>query len=283
MIIKAPAKINLAINVLNKRDDGYHNIDIVSLPLALHDSIEIEECPVKLGCGTLVTSDDDSLLCDESNLVYIAYREMEKEFNLKSSFSIHIYKKIPPEAGLAGGSADAAAVIRGLTKIKKIKATDKQLIEVAKRIGSDVPYCLFNTPSRIKGMGEKVERIKVRKRYQVLLIKPFKGLSTKKVYELSDDIPVKQQDNEALVKALENGDDSMVEQYMINGLQPAAVKLLPEIEEIIEKLRAEGLNLIMMSGSGSTVFALNDNFKKLEKISRKFEDDYDVFLTTTTK
>ncbi len=279
MIIKAPAKINLAINVLSKRPDGYHDIDIVSLPLMLHDSIEITEYPSK--CGTFVTSDDTSLLCDESNLVYIAYREMKKEFNFACSFRIHIYKRIPLEAGLGGGSADAAAVIKGLVKLKKLKIDDDKLIEIAKKIGSDVPYCLFNTPSRIKGMGEDVKPISVKKKYHVLLIKPLQGLSTKDVYELSDNIPCERQDISLLEKALKDGDDSGVEKYMINGLQPAAIKLLPEIETIIEKLKAENLRMIMMSGSGSTVFALSDDGKTLEKIAKKFDDDYDVFLTTT--
>ena len=109
----------------------------------------------------------------------------------------------------------------------------------------------------------------------------MQGLSTKNVYELSDTIPCEKQDISLLEKALKEGDDSGVEKYMINGLQPAATKLLPEIETIIERLKAENLHMIMMSGSGSTVFALSDDFKTLEKIAKKFEDDYDVFLTTT--
>ena len=279
MIIKAPAKINLAINVLGKRPDGYHNIDIVALPLMLHDSIEIVEYPAK--CGTFVTSDDTSLICDESNLVYIAYREMKKEFNFDCSFRIHIHKRIPLEAGLAGGSADAAAVIRGLVKLKRLKVSNEKLIEIARRIGSDVPYCLFNKPSRIKGMGEEVITIPVKKRYHVLLIKPLKGLSTKEVYEHADEIAGEKQDISLLEKALKEGDDKNVVKYMVNGLQPAAIDMLPEIGKIIDKLKDQQLDMIMMSGSGSTVFALSDNGKQLEKIARKFEDEYDVFITTT--
>lgn len=279
MIIKAPAKINLAINVLRKRPDGYHDIDIIALPLMLHDSIEIIEYPARF--ETFVTSDDTSLICDESNLVYLAYREMKKEFNFNCSFRIHIYKRIPLEAGLAGGSADAAAVIRGLVKLKKLKVKDEKLIEIAKRIGSDVPYCLFNKPSRISGMGEEIKSIQVKKRYYVLLIKPHQGLSTKKVYQLADDIPGEKQDINLLEKALKEGDDKAVKDHMVNGLQPAAVKLLPEIAEVIERLKEKGLNIVMMSGSGSTIFALSDNYRKLEKISREFQSDYDVFLTAT--
>lgn len=279
MIARAPAKINLAINVLNKRPDGYHDIDIISLPLMLHDSIEITEYPAR--CGTFVTSDDTSLLCDESNLVYIAYREMKKEFNFKCSFRIHIYKRIPLESGLAGGSADAAAVIRGLVKLKKLKVSQDQLVEIAKRIGSDVPYCLFNRPSRITGVGEKIREISVKKKYHVLLVKPLQGLSTRAVYEMSDQLGNVTHDISLLEKALKEGNNSDIKKYMANGLQPAAIKLLPEIQEIIDRLKSKQLDLVMMSGAGSTVFALSENYRQLEKIAKEFDDEYDVFLTTT--
>lgn len=280
MIFKAPAKINLALDVLDKREDGYHNIDIVSVPLALHDSIEIEEYPER--CGTYLTSDDTSLICDESNLVYIAYRAMKKAYNFHSGFRIKIYKKIPTEAGLAGGSADAAAVINGLAKIKKIQMTDQEKIAIAQQIGSDVPYCLFNKPCRVQGMGEKLNFIQIKKVYSVLLVKPVTGLSTKEVYSMCDNGTSEKPDITQLIKGLEMGDNNLIKANMKNGLQKAAIEMLPEIGILINSLKENGLDMVMMSGSGSTVFALSENIKTLENISKKYEDDYEVYLTNIT-
>ncbi len=280
MIIKAPAKINLAIDVKDLRPDGYHNIDIVSLPLELHDSIEIEDYPERF--GTYLTSDDTSLLCDESNLVYVAYRAIKKAFGLHSGFRIKIFKKIPMESGMAGGSADAAAVINGLIKLKKLQATDQQKIDIAKLIGSDVPYCLFNRPSRIEGMGEKLTFINTHRNWNVLIIKPEQGLSTKEVYKVSDTYEKDHPDIPALVKALEKNNDAIIKANMLNGLQKTAISLLPEVGNLISRLKGEGLDYVMMSGSGSSVYALSSDEEKLKAIAQKFDDDtHTVWVTKT--
>lgn len=282
MIIKVPAKINLAIDVKEKRPDGFHNIDIVSIPLELHDSIEIEEYPERY--GTYLTSDDLSLICDESNLVYIAYRAIKKMCGLHSGYRIKIYKKIPIQAGLAGGSADAAAVINGLVKMKKLNLTDQQKIDVAKGIGSDVPYCLFNKPTRVTGMGEILEFIpKILTNYGVLIIKPEKGLSTKDVYEKTDTEDYKQVPNiPQLIKGLQNDDEELIAESMGNGLQKAATDILPEIQNILDKMKQNGLKMSMMSGSGSAVFALSKDVKKLTTVAHMFDDDsHDVWITRT--
>jgi 4-diphosphocytidyl-2-C-methyl-D-erythritol kinase len=281
MIFKAPAKINLALDVLDLRPDGYHNIDIVSLPLELHDSLEVEEYPERF--GTYLTSDDTSLLCDESNLVYQAYRAMKKAIGLHSGFRIKIYKKIPMEAGLAGGSADAASIINGLNLMKKANMSDAAKIEIAKQIGSDVPYCLFNKPSRIRGMGEQIEIINnVKKTWGVLIVKPEQGLSTKEVYKRCDGMDKDRPNIPGLIKGLQTGNDDQIAKCMGNGLQKTSISLLPEIGNIIQRMKDMGLNMVMMSGSGSSVFALNEDYKRLERISREFDDDtHDVYVTKT--
>lgn len=278
MIFKAFAKINLAIDVLEKRDDGYHNIDLICVPLELHDFIEIEEYGER--CGTYVTSDDTSLICDESNLVYVAYRAVKHKYNLHAGFRIKIYKRIPTAAGLAGGSADAASIINGLIKMKKLNVSDKDKINIGLEIGSDVPYCLFNKPSRIQGKGEIITPIKIKNPYFVLLIKPQQGLSTKDVYEQADICLRDKPDIEGVIKALEKDDEKLLEKSMKNGLQHAAIELLPEIEEIINELKENDMNLSMMSGSGSTVFTLSHNLKKLKSLKAMFEDEgYQAYLT----
>lgn len=280
MIIKAPAKINLGLDVLNLRPDHYHNINIVSIPLELHDSLEIEEYPERY--GTFLTSDDNSLMCDESNLVYIAYRKMKHEFGFHSGFRIKIYKRIPMEAGLAGGSADAAALINGLIKMKKLQVSEEQKIAIASSIGSDVPYCLYNRPTQVQGMGEKLTFIKAKKNYHVLIIKPEQGLSTKEVYHQSDLMEKDHPDIPTLIAGLEHGDDKRVLKGMGNALQKAATYLLPEVQSIIDDLHASGLDMVMMSGSGSAVFALSDDEKKLEELKKKYDSSSAyVYLTKT--
>ena len=282
MVFKAFAKINLAIDVLDKREDGYHNIDLICVPVELHDFVEIEEYKSKY--GTYVTSDDPGLICDESNLVYVAYRAMKKEYNFDSGLRIHIHKKIPTMAGLAGGSADAAAVINGLKKMKKLNITDEKMIEIASSIGSDVPYCLFNKAARVQGKGEKLTPIKLKEAYYVLLVKPQQGLSTKDVYIQSDSCYKDKPNIKELIEGLEEGDEEKIKANMKNGLQHAAIELLPEIGELISRLNAEGLEMTMMSGSGSSVFSLSKNLKLLQKIASKFKNEgYDVFVPRMIK
>lgn len=280
MIIKAPAKINLAIDVKDLRPDGYHNIDIVSLPLELHDSIEIEDYPERY--GTYLTSDDTSLLCDESNLVYVAYRAIKKAFGLHSGFRIKIYKKIPMESGMAGGSADAAAVINGLCKLKHLNATDQQKIDIAKLIGSDVPYCLYNRPSRIEGMGEKLTFINMHRNFHVLIIKPEQGLSTKEVYKFSDSYEKDVPDIPQLIKGLEKNNDALIKANMLNGLQKTAIHMLPEVGNLIDSLKKDGLEFVMMSGSGSAVYALCEDEDKLRRLAAKYDDDNHMVWVTKT-
>lgn len=279
-IIKAPSKINLAIDVLNKREDGYHDIDIVTLPLQLHDSLELEVFPAKY--GTFLTCDDNSIICDESNLVYKAYRLMKKKYNFDSGMRIKIYKNIPVEAGLGGGSADAAALINGLNKIFKLKMTDQEKIDIAIQIGSDVPYCLFNRPARMRYKGDQLDFIDVKKNWAVLLIQPDQGLSTGGVYKVSDTIKGDKPDIEKLIEGLKLGDDKLIQENMKNGLQNASISILPEIKILIDKLKEEGLTKVMMSGSGSTVFALDEDVNKLKKIAKKFEDEHhSVWISKT--
>lgn len=280
LILKAPAKINLAIDVLNKRDDGYHNIDIVTIPLELHDSLELETYPKKY--GTFVTSDDSSLICDESNLVYISYRLMKSTFHLEPGLRIKIFKRIPMEAGLGGGSADAASVINAINKIHKLNLTDQQKIDLAIQVGSDVPYCLFNKPARIEKKGEKLTFLNLKKNYYVLLIQPNMGLSTAGVYKLYDKVGGDKPNIDKLIQGLETNNDKLIEDNMVNALQKAATIALPEIGNIINKLKDAGLKKVMMSGSGSTVFALDEDKEKIKNIAKLFNDDnHSVWVTKT--
>ncbi len=281
MIVKAHAKINLALNVEGKREDGYHELDMIMMPIELHDSIEITVLPpVYL---SHVTCDDFSLESGKYNLATIAINRMKEYFSIQKSFRIHIHKCIPMSAGLGGGSANAAAVMLAINEACKLHATKEQLIEIGKSIGADVPFCLFNQPARARGIGEQLEMIPCSKerKWNVLIVKPVRGLSTKAVFaELDQTTPSKRANIEQIQKALETGDYDILKESVGNQLEAPAQKLLPEIAVLEESLRADGADIVQMSGSGSAVFAMSENSKNLKKLFQKYDKlGYIVELT----
>jgi len=280
MYIKAPAKINLALNILDKREDGYHDLDMIIVPLDLHDSIEIE---IFRGSDTTyITCDEVSLASNKYNLASIAIKKARDIYHFKENFEITIHKEIPISAGLGGGSANAAAVLIAIFKLLKITPTKQELIDLAKTIGADVPYCLFNTPSRVSGIGEFVEPIACKNKYFVLIVKPQQGLSTKEVFSQCDQKTYKNADIPTIIDALKTGDDVLLSNNMSNALQDTAINMLPAIKDIIDGLHKDGLSAVMMSGSGSAVFALSHDHHLLSKLEKKYDNlGYEVVLTKT--
>lgn len=280
--VKAYAKINLALNVYDRKEDGYHNIDMVTIPLDLHDIIELELLPK--GYESYITSDDDSLPTDESNLSNKAFRKMKEKFHIDKNVLIHIYKRIPMCAGLGGGSADAAAVINATLKAIKLKPSQEDLISLASSIGADVSFCLYNKPARCRGIGEKLDFITLKKRYHVLLIKPNEGVSTALAYQTFDELETKPQlsNIERLIEGLKIGDEKIIAEEMKNSLQECAIKIVPEIKNIIDTLKKNGFPLTMMSGSGSTVFCMSLNHHAILEEYKKFSKlNYTVIVTQT--
>lgn len=279
MIIQAYGKINLGIDVLNKRDDGYHNIDIVSIPLELHDSIEVYEIPSSN--QTYITSDDPTLLCDENNLAYKALSVIKKHYDFKRSYRIHIFKRIPSEAGLGGGSADAGAVIRVLCKLLKINPESEEILQLAAQVGSDVPFSVLNKPTRLKGMGEQLLPIDLKKSYYVLLVKPNKGLSTKLVFDEFDAGKyTSNHDLTELVETLESKEKQLTNSLLYNALEKPAINLCKDVEIVLNKMKELGLDLYGMSGSGSCCYALSEDKEFLEKIQKEFPEN--LYMTYVT-
>ncbi len=282
IVIRALAKINLAIDVLGKRDDGYHNIDTVTIPLKLHDSIEIT--PLPHTARTYLVSDDPTIICDESNLAFRAFHLMTEKYRLEGAYKIFIYKKIPVEAGLGGGSADAAAVLRAFNAVlpKDVDRT-QEMKDVGLSIGSDIPFCLENKPARVEGKGEKLTPIKVKYPYHVLIVKPDVGLSTASIYKALDGIDtssIPRPNIPALIEGLAKDNRDLIYENMINILTVPAVKALPLIGDILDQFAMMGLDLCGMSGTGSACFALSKDRKLLERAVRAFEQQgYSCFLT----
>lgn len=281
MIIKSYAKINIALNVLGKEENGMHQIDTIMLPLELHDSLEIQE--LKANKDSFVTLADYRVGEIPHNIVTTALQKMLALKGSNNKFKININKNIPLSAGLGGGSSNAAATMLGIKNMLKLSITKEKMNQIAFEIGSDVPFFLTNVPARVRGQGEKIEPIFVKNNYYVLIVKPFEGLSTREVYEKSDELTLEKVDIDSVVQALKEGDDATLAQVMKNALEKPALKLLPEIAEIKEKLFSMGFEMVLMSGSGSAVFAMSTDKKALRRASWVFGKTHDVELTRVLK
>lgn len=283
MIIKAFAKINLAIDIKKKDENGYHDIDMVTLPITLHDVLEMEQLISRH--GIFITSDDPSLICDEGNLAFKALKAMEDNFSFSKGYRIQIYKRIPMNAGLGGGSADAAGIIRAICKLYNMNAHDPKIIKVARSIGSDVPFCLLNKPARVLGTGENIIPLDNKLDYHVIIIKPHKGLSTKDVYEKYDTIPEEEREHpdiSALIEAIKIGDEQKMFENMKNGLYKPASLLCPVISGILNDFKKMGFPLYSMTGSGNACFALSKDLEQIEKAKNYFTSLNYITITAST-
>ena len=282
MYVKAPAKINLYLDVLDRREDGYHDLDMVMLPLELHDTIDFERVPSAR--YTHIVSDTIERQVIKHNSIYRTHELLVSEYNYNQNFIIRVHKEIPIYAGMGGGSSNAAAAFRYFVKRGRLKLSEEEQIKLCLKIGADVPFCLKNVPAHVEGIGEKVTPIKVKKQFLVLVIKPKQGLSTKDVFTACDKYELKHGNVKDVIKALEEGDEKLLAKSMFNSLEEVSIALCPEIAEIKEMLKKDGFKCVLMTGSGSCVYALTSNstlaFSKYLKYEHK---GYEVYLTKTAK
>lgn len=273
MIVKAFSKVNLALKINEKDENGYHKLESVMVPLKLHDVIEIE--PITNGWrDDAVISDDFDLANTKINSVQKTLALLRERFHYETRFNVEIHKEIFLQSGLGGGSSDAAAVMRAVIKFLKLEISDEELVKLALKIGSDVPFFLFNKPAIVKSYGEEIETFDFKSnKFTVLLVKPKEGLSTKTVFEEFDKNRVESTVNMEDVKELliKNDLDGLQETCK-NALEPAAFKLLPEIESIVRLLKLKGFEYVHMTGSGSCVFAITRNKKLARKCEKAFEE-----------
>jgi 4-diphosphocytidyl-2-C-methyl-D-erythritol kinase len=282
MYVKAPAKINLYLDVLGRREDGYHDLDMVMLPLELHDTIDFERIPN--ANYTHIVSDTIERQVIKHNSIYRTHELLVSEYNYNQNFIIRVHKEIPIYAGMGGGSANAAAAFRHFLKRGKLKLSEEEQIKLCLKIGADVPFCLKNVPAHVEGIGEKVTPIKVKKQFSVLVIKPKQGLSTKDVFTESDKYELKHGNVKDVIKALETGDEKLLADSMFNSLEEVSMKLCPEIAKIKEMLKKDGFKCVLMTGSGSCVYALTSNATlALTKYWKYEHKGYEVYLTKTIK
>ena len=279
--IRSFGKINICLNIRKKREDGFHEIDSVMLPISLHDSLVVSK--LVNANDNYVTVDDFSIGTFTYNLATFAIEKLQGEYHFNDKFRILIHKVIPIQAGLGGGSSNAAFTMKAVNTMLKLGATDEKLIELATPLGCDIPFFIKCMPARVQGIGEILSPITVKNNYYVLIVKPEAGCSTREVYGLSDSMDLKTCDIDAVIKALEDGDDELLAQSISNALQEPAIKLVPAIQCIIDELHSFGLDIVQVTGSGSAVFAMSTNKSLLVKVLKKLEDKYQVELAKVLK
>jgi 4-diphosphocytidyl-2C-methyl-D-erythritol kinase len=282
LVLKSYAKINVSLRVLGKRDDAYHLLEMVNLPLELHDVIEIAKFPHS--ADTFITCDDIGLQNARHNLCAKAVEAMRKEFGFTENFNISIHKEIPFAAGLGGGSSNAATVILAINRILDLKAPIERLTKVGQSIGADVPFFLLCKPAKVTGIGEEIQLLNIKKAYPCLIVKPKKGLSTTDVFSVADRFERTPIETNNVVEALQTGNDVLLAKSIGNDLYAPAVSLLPEVKDLISSLQNDGFSIFGMSGSGSACFALSEDLKLLKEKAHKYElKGYIVCLTKTIK
>lgn len=282
IVVRSYAKINVCLGITGKRDDGYHLLDMVMLPLELHDSLLIEETPRAV--DNYITLDEFSMGDSQYNTVSLTIDYLNEVRPLNTKFKIDMHKVIPMKAGLGGGSSNAAFVLKTINDYKKLNLTEEEMHNIAVKIGADVAFFVKNKPARCTGIGDKLKPIKIKNDYFVLLVKPEAGCSTKEVYSLCDKEQNWPHGNvEQVVKALEEGNDDLLAESIFNVLEDSSIKLVPEIQTIKDELKKLGFKIVMMTGSGSAVFALSTNKKLIKQGAKKLENKYNVIVTKVIK
>ena len=279
--IKSFAKINISLNITKKREDGFHEIDSIMLPISLHDSLVISK--LKTAPDNYVTVDDFSIGSFSYNLATFSIEKLHGIYHFDDKFRVLIHKVIPIQAGLGGGSSNAACTMKAVNSMLKLGATDEELIDISKSLGCDIPFFIKCKPARVQGVGEILNPISVKNNYYVLIVKPEAGCSTREVYALSDSMDLKTCNLDNVVKALEEGDDELLADNIYNALQEPAIKMVPQIQSIIEELKDNGLRIVQVTGSGSAVFALSTDKTLLKQVLKKLENKYEIEIAKVLK
>lgn len=275
--LKSRAKVNLSIDVLGKREDGYHLVEMIMQTIDLYDKLKITEIEEN---SILIKSNSLDIPLNEDNIMYKAVNLLKNQFNIEKGIEISIEKNIPVAAGMAGGSSNAAAVLVGLNKLWNLGLSENELKDIGLKLGADVPFCITGGSALAEGIGEELTNIKgLPEDLNILVCKPNIFVSTKEVYQsLNMDKVKRRPKNKELIDALQKEDVKFISENMVNVLEEVTslkYSEIGQIEDIMIKNKALGS---MMSGSGPTVFGLFDNkdcaIKAKEDLQAKYNQVY---------
>lgn len=270
MRLRAMAKINLGLDVIKKREDGYHEVRMIMQTIRMYDQIDIAGSDRP---GIQVKTNLPYLPSNENNLVYKAAKLLMDEFHIKKGLDIRLRKVIPVAAGLGGGSSDAAAVMVGVNRMFHLNLSLEELAERGKAIGADVPYCILRGTALAEGIGEILTQLPPMPPCHILVAKPGINVSTKNVYKsLRADEIKKHPDIDGIIDAIREDSLAGVTARMANVLEDVTVREYPVIDEIKQLMMGRGALSAMMSGSGPSVFGIFDDRRKAEHAYRQLQD-----------
>ncbi|NEU32538.1 4-(cytidine 5'-diphospho)-2-C-methyl-D-erythritol kinase [bacterium LRH843] len=261
--VKAPAKINLTLDAIKKRTDGYHEVEMIMTTVDLADRIDLKATDD--GIITVEVS-EGFVPNDNRNLAYQAADLLKKRFHVKKGVSIYITKRIPVAAGLAGGSSDAAATLKGLNRIWGLGLKRNELAELGAEIGSDVSFCVYGGTALATGRGEMIQEIASPPPFWVILAKPPIGVSTADIYKRLDVGNIVHANTKGMIEAIEQGNFTGICGNLHNVLETVTLDMYPEVRNIKEQMLKFGADGVLMSGSGPTVFGLVEHESRLNRV-----------------
>lgn len=264
--VKAHAKINWALNILSTREDGYHELDMLMQSIDLHDELTFEKAR-----WLTLTIDGQPLPVGGRNLIIKAANALNEYMGQRRGARIQLRKRIPIRAGLGGGSADCAMALVALNRLWECHLPMETLLNIGRTLGADVPFCMTGGLARVGGIGESIEPIPGAPSVPLAMVTPGGGLSTPAVFREWDNggdkiVPM---DVEALAQVLTQGDMARAQALSFNALEAPAIRLMPEIGEVMTAFRSCGANYVRMTGSGSTVFGVFDTDEQAQAAAAK--------------
>ena len=280
--IMAHAKINLGLDVIRRLPNGYHEVKMIMQSIGLCDELTLEKTPD----GITLTTDHPDLSCGEDNLIFKAARLMFDTFHIPGGVHIHLQKNIPIAAGMAGGSSDAAAAMKGISRLFDLEVPMDRLMELGMTIGADVPYCILGGTALAEGIGEKLTPLTPAPDFYLLVAKPDISVSTKDVFTSLDVAGItRHPDIAGMVLSIESGSLQGILDRMGNVLETVTIPAYPVVDTLKHRIRELGAVNSLMSGSGPTVFGIFLSERAAEFACGQLKSEKlakEVFLTTPT-
>ncbi|WP_436864311.1 4-(cytidine 5'-diphospho)-2-C-methyl-D-erythritol kinase [Mammaliicoccus sciuri] len=259
----APAKINLTLDTLYKREDGYHEVEMIMTTIDLNDRLTFE---CRDDGEIIIDVEHNFVPSDHRNLAYKAAKLMQDRYNIEKGVKISLEKSIPISAGLAGGSSDAAATFRGLNELWGVNESLETLSELASEIGSDISFCIYGKTALCQGRGEKITHLPKPPSAWVVIAKPDIGVSTPEIYGALDLENKEEVQTQACLKAIENNDYATMCQSLGNSLEKVTMQLYPEVEKLKNTMSNTGVDAALMSGSGPTIYGFVQKERQAKQV-----------------
>lgn len=272
---KSYAKLNLCLDVVARRDDGYHDLEMIMVPIDLFDTLSITKSK-----KTRMKTNKEYLPLDNRNTVIHALNLMRERFSFEDQFDIKLIKNTPTRGGMGGGSSNGALMLRMLNDYLDLKVSEDELLEMSKVLGSDVPFTLFGRPALAEGIGEKLQEIVVNLDFYIFIAKPKKGVSTPELFKSLKDKTLNRYDVSQVQKALVTGDYDLLVKSIGNSLEDPAIRIVSDIEKVKNDLLNFGFDAAMMSGAGSSVFGITRDEDLVDAAVVKFYKKYDFVKKT---